>query len=72
MNGNAILPLTLFVFGVGTDHHDLAATTDDATLFTHFFDGRSNFHAYYSGNTASSLLYQKSLTPVTYIEQNNL
>jgi len=29
---------------VRTDHHDAAATTNDATLFTNFPNGGSNFH----------------------------
>jgi hypothetical protein len=33
------------VFGVRTNYHDSTAPTDDAALFAHFFDRRSNFHA---------------------------
>jgi len=54
INGNDSLPqdsdfggltLSLLVFGVRTNYHDSTAPTDDAALFAHFFDRRSNFHA---------------------------
>lgn len=34
------------MFRVRTNHHHTASSSDDAALITHFFDRRSNFHAY--------------------------
>jgi hypothetical protein len=34
------------MFRVRTNHHHSAPSSDDAALITHFFDRRSNFHAY--------------------------
>lgn len=50
------LALPLLVFGIGTDHHDSTATTNNAALFTNFFDGCSNFHVVVS-NTTNFILY---------------
>ena len=40
----ASLALTLLVLGIFTDDHYFSLALDDLTLFTHFFDRRSDFH----------------------------
>jgi len=39
------LSLTLFMFGVGTDHHNPPFSTDHTTFVANFFDWCSYFHS---------------------------
>src|SRR4051794_31872588 len=39
------LALTLFVLGIGADHHHRTLAADDLAALTARFDGRSNLHA---------------------------
>jgi hypothetical protein len=40
-----LLSLSLFVFRIFADHHDVAMALDDFALVADFLDGRSDFHA---------------------------
>ncbi|GEM_PF-5805808 len=39
-----VLPLTLLMLGVRTNHHDSPSTTNHSTLIAHFANRRTDFH----------------------------